>query len=98
GKKPTPIAKDLQMPLRVVQRILTLWKAIRTDCRVRKGLERARLMSEAHCNFIIALLQRQPDLYLDEIQLQLIMMHNMHVSLPTLCRTLHRLGYTSKKV
>ncbi|KAF8150346.1 hypothetical protein K438DRAFT_1518282, partial [Mycena galopus ATCC 62051] len=39
-----------------------------------------------------------PDLYLDEIQLQLIMMHNVNVSLPTLCQTLHHLGYTSKKL
>ncbi|KAJ7212603.1 hypothetical protein GGX14DRAFT_332640, partial [Mycena pura] len=89
---------DLQMPLRVVQRVLTTWRATGMVCCVRAGIGRARLMHPTHCNFVVALIERQPDIYLDEIQLQLIIMHDLHVSLPTLSRTLHRLGYTSKKL
>lgn len=48
--------------------------------------------------FIIALLEHSPDLYLDEIQEQLDEQHGIHVSLSTISRTLKRIGITSKKV
>ncbi|KAJ7306856.1 hypothetical protein DFH08DRAFT_720529, partial [Mycena albidolilacea] len=98
-KKPTAIANDLQMLLRIVQRVLILWKMTRAVCQVCKGLGRGCLMCANHCDvFIIALIECQPNIYLDEIQLQLIIMYDLHVSLPTLSRTLCRLGYTNKKL
>jgi transposase len=48
--------------------------------------------------FMLALLDRDPDLYLDEIQQQLEDQHGVIVSLATVWRTLRRLGITSKKV
>jgi hypothetical protein len=47
---------------------------------------------------LVALLEHTPDLYLNEIQLQLLLVHNVEVSLATLLRTLKRLRYSSKKV
>ena len=48
--------------------------------------------------FMLGLLDRDPDLYLDEIQQQLEDQHGVIVSLATVWRTLRRLGITSKKV
>ena len=47
---------------------------------------------------MLGLLERCPDMYLDEIQEQLEEQNNIVVSLATIYRTLHRLGITSKKV
>lgn len=47
---------------------------------------------------MIAILDRDPELYLDEIQDELYEQHNVDVSLSTIYRTLKRLGYSSKKV
>jgi hypothetical protein len=47
---------------------------------------------------MLALLEHSPDLYLDEIQDQLYVQHTIDVSLATICRTLKRLGFSSKKV
>jgi hypothetical protein len=47
---------------------------------------------------MLALLEHSPDLYLDEIQEQLIDQHDMDISLSTLWRTLKRLGISSKSV
>ena len=48
--------------------------------------------------FMLALLDRNPDIYLDEIQEQLGDQHGIEISLATIWRTLKRLGITSKKV
>jgi transposase len=47
---------------------------------------------------MLALLEHSPDLYLDEIQEQLLAQHDVDISLSTVCRTLRRLGISSKKV
>jgi transposase len=47
---------------------------------------------------MLALIEHTPDIYLDEMQEQLYVQHDVDVSLATLCRTLHRLGIGSKKV
>lgn len=47
---------------------------------------------------MLGLLERCPDMYLNEIQEQLEEQNNVVVSLATIYRTLHRLGITSKKV
>jgi hypothetical protein len=42
---------------------------------------------------ILALLEANPTLYLDRIQLQLKTVRHMDVSLPTICRSLYRQGW-----
>jgi transposase len=43
-------------------------------------------------------LSSTPDLYLDELQLELQEKHGVSVSIPTIWRTLKRGGYSMKKV
>jgi len=47
---------------------------------------------------MLGMLEHSPDLYLDEIQEQLSTVHGLELSLRTICRTLKRLGMTSKKL
>jgi hypothetical protein len=47
---------------------------------------------------MLALIERQPDIYLDEIAEQLTEQQNISVSLSTIQRSLKLLGITSKKV
>ncbi|KAJ7898874.1 hypothetical protein B0H14DRAFT_2179495, partial [Mycena olivaceomarginata] len=46
---------------------------------------------------MLGMLEHSPDLYLDEIQEQLSAVHGLELPLRTICRTLKRLGMTSKK-
>jgi transposase len=46
---------------------------------------------------MLGLLEHSPDIYLDEIQEELFAQHNIDISLSTICRTLKRLGMSSKK-
>ncbi|KAJ7778716.1 hypothetical protein DFH07DRAFT_715713, partial [Mycena maculata] len=97
-KKSTAIAIDLDMPLCVVQRIKQTWQEIGEVCRDRRHVGRAPLMSPANSKFMLALVEHSPDIYLDEIQEALFTQHDIDVSLATISRTLHRLGYSSKKL
>ncbi|KAJ7209238.1 hypothetical protein GGX14DRAFT_313635, partial [Mycena pura] len=92
------IAHDLNMPLRVVQRVMQMWTEISEVCRERKHKRRAPLMSPSNCKFVLALLDHTPDMFLDEIQEALFTQHDIGVSLATICRTLRRLGLSSKKL
>ena len=47
---------------------------------------------------MLALIERSPDIYLDEIQDQLLELQDIEVSTHTISRTLKRLGMSSKKV
>ncbi len=47
---------------------------------------------------MLALIERSPDIYLDEIQGQLLELQDIEVSIATISRTLKRLGMSSKKV
>lgn len=113
GKDNTEIAIDLNMPLRVVQRVKEMWAEIGEVCRDRRHKGRAPLMSPNNCKvpappsfpanlltlypqFVLALLDHTPDIFLDEIQEALFIQHDIDVSLATICRTLHRLGVSSK--
>ena len=113
GMSTTEVSISLNMPLRVVQRVLKTWREIGEVCRDRSGLGRAPLMkgdsikvffllpvfvSRTHVpKLMLALIEQTPDIYLDEIQEQLDEQHGLHVSLATIWRTLKRLGVTSKK-
>ncbi|KAJ7659630.1 hypothetical protein DFH06DRAFT_954656, partial [Mycena polygramma] len=97
-KTSTQIAIDLDMPLRVVQRIKQTWNEIGEVSRQRRYLGRSPLMSGAHCKFMLALIDHTPDIYLDEIQEQLYLQHDIDVSLATILRTMKQLGLSSKKL
>ena len=115
-KTSTEIAIDLDMPLRVVQRIKQTWNEIGEVSRERRYLGRAPMMSPQHCKeftyhltcysphcmfcpqFMLALIDHTPDIYLDEIQEQLYIQHDIDVPLATISRTMKRLGLSSKKV
>lgn len=56
------------------------------------------LNSKYHPQFMLALLDHSPDIYLDEIQEELADIHSVNVSLATISRTLKQLGIGSKKV
>jgi hypothetical protein len=47
---------------------------------------------------MIALIERNPDIYIDEIANQLYTMHNVDVSLPTVYRAMREVGFEHKKV
>ncbi|KAJ7438980.1 hypothetical protein FB451DRAFT_976375, partial [Mycena latifolia] len=98
GKKPTQIAIDLDIRLRVVQRVLTTWREIGEVCRDRRYLGRAPMLSPEHTKFMVALIDHSPDIYLDEIQEQLYNQHEVDTSLATISRTLARLGISAKQV
>ncbi|KAK7001075.1 hypothetical protein R3P38DRAFT_2415535, partial [Favolaschia claudopus] len=109
----TEIAIDLDMPVRVVQRVKQIWHEIGDVCRDRKDQERGRLLSFDHCEacllfsapiytnplqFLLALIDHTPDIYLDEIQEQLFIQHDLRVSMATISRTMKRLGLSSVKL
>ncbi|KIM73865.1 hypothetical protein PILCRDRAFT_717017 [Piloderma croceum F 1598] len=98
GKSSTQIAIDLDMDLRVVQRVKQTWNEIGNVCRDRKYKGRSPVMSSTEIDFMLSLLEHTPDLYLDEIQEQLADVHELEVSLATISRTLKRLGLNSKKL
>ncbi|KAJ7194135.1 hypothetical protein GGX14DRAFT_378286 [Mycena pura] len=92
------ITIDLNMPLRVVQRVQQTWAEFGEVCRDRRHKGRPPLLSTQNTKFMLALIDQTPDIYLDEIQEYLYIQHDVDVSLATISRTLHRLGYGSKKV
>ncbi|KAJ6453022.1 hypothetical protein C8R47DRAFT_946912, partial [Mycena vitilis] len=94
----TEIAINLDMPLRVVQRIKRTWREIGEVCRDRRYQGRSPLMSQTQTKFLLALIDHTPDIYLDEIQEQLFIQHDVDVSLATVSRTMKRLGLSSKKL
>ncbi|KAF8804711.1 hypothetical protein BYT27DRAFT_7213829 [Phlegmacium glaucopus] len=94
----TEISINLDIPLRVVQRVKQTWNEIGEVCKDRTKVGRAPLMRPEHCEFLLALLEHSPDIYLDELQEQLEEQHNIKVSISTISNTLKRLGITSKKL
>ncbi|KDQ52186.1 hypothetical protein JAAARDRAFT_107252, partial [Jaapia argillacea MUCL 33604] len=59
---------------------------------------RLRVLTPTDLTFIRRVLSRRHCTYLDEIQLQLAVHRNVHVSIPTLVCTLRRMQFSSKKV
>ncbi|KAF8078346.1 hypothetical protein FPV67DRAFT_1382651, partial [Lyophyllum atratum] len=94
----TEISINLNIPLRVVQRAIQTWNKIGEVCRNRRHMGRAPLLSPAHTRFLLALLEHSPDMYLDEIQEQMLEQHDINISIPAIWRTLKRLGIGLKKL
>ncbi|RDB26780.1 hypothetical protein Hypma_005272 [Hypsizygus marmoreus] len=86
------------MPLRVVQRIRKVWGEIGEVCQDRTHLGRAPIMSSNAVDLMLGLIEHSPDIYLDEIQEQLLEQHGLDISLATIWRTLKHLGIGSKKL
>ncbi|THU77560.1 hypothetical protein K435DRAFT_702093 [Dendrothele bispora CBS 962.96] len=92
------ISVNLNMMLRVVQRAIQNWNEIGDVCRERRGRGRCRILSSHNMQFLIAVVDRTPDIYLDEIQQELLTQHGVDMSIGTIHNSLKRLGYSSKKL
>ncbi|KAF8579877.1 hypothetical protein K439DRAFT_1358549, partial [Ramaria rubella] len=97
-KTPTAIAIDLDMPVHVVQCVLQTWDEIGVVVKDPKKLGRVQLMTTDQIQVMFTLLEQQPAIFLDEIQDELRWWYDICVSLATICRTLKRLGMTSKQL
>ena len=93
----TAIAIELDLPRRVVQRVLQRWDECGEVSLGWRGGRKPLLVPE-ECEYVLALLEHTPDLYLDEIQLQLYELHGVKISVKALSCTLERMGVSSKKV
>ncbi|KAJ7580331.1 hypothetical protein C8J56DRAFT_867191 [Mycena floridula] len=98
GFSTTKISQNLDMPLRVVQRVIQVYNEIGDVCRDRSHIGRSSLMTETAATMMLALLEHSPDIFLDEIQVQLEEQHGLELSLSAIYRTLKRLGITNKKL
>ncbi|KIJ10235.1 hypothetical protein PAXINDRAFT_157674 [Paxillus involutus ATCC 200175] len=98
SKNSTGITISLDMPIHVVQRVLKLYRDTSGIIKQRMQDGRPPLMSESASEFMLALLEHSPDLYLDEIQEQLNSLHSLDVLIATIWRTLRRLGLTNKQL
>ncbi|KAH9012103.1 hypothetical protein EDB84DRAFT_1278781, partial [Lactarius hengduanensis] len=97
-KTSTEISIDLDVPLRVVQRVKQTWNHIGRVCRSREFMGRHPLLSPEQTQFMLALIEHSPDIYLDEIQELLQELHGIKISVSSIWRTLKRLGMSAKKV
>ena len=70
----------------------------RDAVRVSPSLLSLHLSPDGLPQLMLALIERSPDIYLDEIQEELYEKNNIDVSLATIWRTLRRLGMSSKCV
>ncbi|KAG1859728.1 hypothetical protein F4604DRAFT_1588976, partial [Suillus subluteus] len=59
---------------------------------------RPRILDSLDANFLEACIERQPDILLTEMQDQLRETCGVEVSIATISRTIHRRGFTRKKV
>ncbi|KAJ3861333.1 hypothetical protein EV359DRAFT_47419, partial [Lentinula novae-zelandiae] len=98
GYKPTKIAIELDMPLRVVQRIQQNWNEIKDVCNERKQIGQSPLMRPDACKLMFGLIEHSPDIYLDEIQDELYYSYDLMLSISTIWRTLRRLGICNKRL
>ncbi|KAJ4467574.1 hypothetical protein C8R41DRAFT_779538, partial [Lentinula lateritia] len=96
--KSTKIAIQLDVPLRVVQRICQNWREIKDVCRKRMKIGQSPLMSPDSCKLMLGLIEHSPDIYLDEIQDELYYAHGLQLSTSTIWCTLRRLGIRNKQV
>ncbi|KIJ46833.1 hypothetical protein M422DRAFT_226531 [Sphaerobolus stellatus SS14] len=93
------IAVNLDMPKRVVERVLQIWKDTgEVELESGKKKKRLTIMTDDEKEFLLALSERHPDIYLDEFQEQLRVQHGIILGLATIWKTLTSLGLTRKKL
>jgi len=101
GLSTMEIAKNLDMSPRVVQQVLQLYQEIGNvikDSKTYAKQGRCQLLDTDSVEFLLALLERKPDIYLDELAERLMEQKNVEVSLATIQRSLKMLGITTKKL
>lgn len=76
------------------------WMLNGIDCAVRQSyfIYTDMCTLSSHKKYLESLLERTPDLYLRELQRDLMTNRGVHVSLGTISRTLKRRGFTRKKL
>ncbi|KAF8585873.1 hypothetical protein K439DRAFT_1264673, partial [Ramaria rubella] len=89
------IALNLNMSLRVIQRVLQLYKELRD---VMKDPHMYQRHVPSYAQYMLKLLEEKPDLYLDEIALELNDVTGLDISISTVHCSLKLLGITSKRV
>jgi len=92
------IAYHTGINVRTIRRVIGLWR--KTGSVNRKPLQagRPRALTGYHISYVEGLIERQPDIYLSEIQDQLLEAFNITASLSTISLSLKRRGYTRKKI
>ncbi|KAF8579214.1 hypothetical protein K439DRAFT_1266627, partial [Ramaria rubella] len=95
------IALNLNMSLRVVQRVLQLYKElgdVMKDPHMYQRCSPPPVLNPTACDYMLKLLEEKPDLYLDEIALELNDVTGLDISISTVHRSLKLLGITSKRL
>ncbi|KAF8310143.1 hypothetical protein DL93DRAFT_2030715, partial [Clavulina sp. PMI_390] len=92
------IACQLNMPRRVVQRVIKTHKDTGFVCSPNGHSGRYRAMTGPQAEYVIELLASSPDLYLDEIQACVADVFQVQVPLSTIHQTLKWLGFSSKRL
>ncbi|KIJ42449.1 hypothetical protein M422DRAFT_48268 [Sphaerobolus stellatus SS14] len=101
GRKPAQISHELDISLWVIQQTLQLWNEIGNlvhDPKEYAKRGQPMVLDEMACNYMMHLLDEDPDLYLDEIALELTETLGVTPALSTIHRTLEMLGYSTKKL
>jgi len=98
GLKKKEVADLLDVDVRTVRRVTRL--EAETGSVVRESFLKGcrRLLNGIDCAYLESLLERTPDLYLRELQEDLVVNRGVCVSLDTISRTLHKRGFTRKKL
>jgi transposase len=88
--------------LALVRQLLVVYANILKNMDVRVGtlplLGRSRIFNSNDLKYFEVLLKEKVDWYLHELQSEMELWMRRNLSISTLWRTLHRLGYTHKKV
>lgn len=83
---------------RTIRRILAMWRDHRRVVNPPIAPGRRRSLSSIDCDYIEGLIQRNPEIHLDEIVESLAAARQVKVSASTVSRTLKRCGFTRKRV
>ncbi|KAJ7661104.1 hypothetical protein B0H17DRAFT_953832 [Mycena rosella] len=101
GRKQADIARDLNISLSSVEKILGRYRRDTQGLHAPPTLRvrgRPRILKTANVDFIVGLVERTPDIYLYEIQAELEELCDVEASLVSIWRALRRRGYTRKRV
>ncbi|KAJ7720363.1 hypothetical protein B0H16DRAFT_1336110 [Mycena metata] len=101
GRKPAEISADLNICLSSVRKILRRYRLDNQGVYAQptyRVMGRPQILQTADVDFLIALVERTPDIYLVEMQAELRDVCNVETSLLTIWRALRRRGFTRKRV
>ncbi|KAJ7713697.1 hypothetical protein DFH07DRAFT_695935, partial [Mycena maculata] len=101
NRKQDEIARDLQISLSSVEKILARYRKDSQGIHPPPTLRvrgRPRILQVADVDFLVGLVQRTPDMYLHEMQEELRELCGVEASLLSIWRALRRRGFTRKRV